>query len=137
MPHANPLTKLQNTIFSPKIFSQQFIDKLKFEEMEYIIYDVWNVNSLTLLSYRLDFKQWNLYLDITFPNSSINLDFWDFGIFECCSGWAFSNFPYLWKRSKIGFFNISLGCSQILPSSLKEIGIFEDSLNYTFNQIMR
>ena len=103
MPHANPLTKLQNTIFSPKIFSQQFIDKLKFEEMEYIIYDVWNVNSLTLLSYRLDFKQWNLYLDITFPNSSINLDFWDFGIFECCSGWASQIFHIYERDRKLGF----------------------------------
>ena len=134
MPHANPLIKLQNTIFPPKFFSQQFIDKLKFEEMEYIIYDVWNVNSLTLLSYRLDFKQWNLFGHnfSQFIHKFGFLRFWDFWMLLWL---GFSNFPYLWKRSKIGFF--SLGCSQILPSSLKEIGIFEDSLNYTFNQIMR
>ena len=135
MPHANPLTKLQNTIFSPKIFSQQFIDKLKFEEMEYIIY-VWNVNSLTLLSYRLDFKLKHIFGHnfSQFIHKFGFLRFWDFWMLLWL---GFSNFPYLWKRSKIGFFNISLGCSQILPSSLKEIGIFEDSLNYTFNQIMR
>ena len=78
------------------------------------------------------FQQWNLNLEITFSNSSIDskLGLWNLGlrlavfpsfsqfrkrsqtgIFKCCSGFTSPSFLIREKDWKLWFFNISLDCT--------------------------